>query len=283
MLRRVRSASSTTRAGTTTLLFHEYFHGDNGAGLGASHQTGWTGLVADVIRRRPARCRPGRVVPALGGRSRLTRALPGSASRSAPTPRRAAANFAVASRCDGMLCLFDDAGTETRCPLGAATATSGTGSSPASGPGSATASGTVRTTRAAALQPGQAPARPVRARDRRRGARSDPEVLRLRRRPRPPRRSTRRPVPRSLVVDPAVRLGRRPPPGDAASRRGHLRAARQGLHQLHPGVPEELRGTYAGLAHAAAIAHLVDLGVTAVELLPVHHVRARGVPAPSAG
>jgi len=34
------------------LLFYEYFHGDNGAGLGASHQTGWTGLVADVIRRR---------------------------------------------------------------------------------------------------------------------------------------------------------------------------------------------------------------------------------------
>jgi hypothetical protein len=34
------------------LLFHEYFHGDNGAGLGASHQTGWTGLIADVIRRR---------------------------------------------------------------------------------------------------------------------------------------------------------------------------------------------------------------------------------------
>jgi hypothetical protein len=41
------------------LLFHEYFHGDNGAGLGASHQTGWTGLVADMIirlsnARRPA-------------------------------------------------------------------------------------------------------------------------------------------------------------------------------------------------------------------------------------
>jgi hypothetical protein len=33
------------------LLFHEYFHGDNGAGLGASHQTGWTGLVADLIIR----------------------------------------------------------------------------------------------------------------------------------------------------------------------------------------------------------------------------------------
>jgi hypothetical protein len=31
------------------LLFYEYFHGDNGAGLGASHQTGWTGLVATLI------------------------------------------------------------------------------------------------------------------------------------------------------------------------------------------------------------------------------------------
>jgi hypothetical protein len=34
------------------LVFSEYFNGDNGAGLGASHQTGWTGLIADVIRRR---------------------------------------------------------------------------------------------------------------------------------------------------------------------------------------------------------------------------------------
>jgi hypothetical protein len=32
------------------LLFYEYFHGDNGAGIGASHQTGWTGLVATLIR-----------------------------------------------------------------------------------------------------------------------------------------------------------------------------------------------------------------------------------------
>jgi hypothetical protein len=33
------------------LLFHEYFHGDDGTGLGASHQTGWTGLVADMVIR----------------------------------------------------------------------------------------------------------------------------------------------------------------------------------------------------------------------------------------
>jgi len=31
------------------LVFYEYFHGDNGAGIGASHQTGWTGLVAGLI------------------------------------------------------------------------------------------------------------------------------------------------------------------------------------------------------------------------------------------
>ena len=31
------------------LLFYEYFHGDNGAGIGASHQTGWTGVVALLI------------------------------------------------------------------------------------------------------------------------------------------------------------------------------------------------------------------------------------------
>ncbi len=35
------------------IAFNEYFHGDNGAGLGATHQTGWTGLVADLIRGRP--------------------------------------------------------------------------------------------------------------------------------------------------------------------------------------------------------------------------------------
>jgi hypothetical protein len=33
------------------VLFYEYFHGDTGAGLGASHQTGWTGLVAKLIQQ----------------------------------------------------------------------------------------------------------------------------------------------------------------------------------------------------------------------------------------
>jgi len=43
----------------------------------------------------------------------------------------------------------------------------------------------------------------------------------------------------------------------------------KGMTQTHPGVPEELRGTYEGLASDAAIEHLLELGVTAVELLPV--------------
>jgi hypothetical protein len=33
------------------VLFHEYFHGDNGTGLGASHQTGWTALVAKLLQQ----------------------------------------------------------------------------------------------------------------------------------------------------------------------------------------------------------------------------------------
>ncbi|MDF2897987.1 MAG: malto-oligosyltrehalose synthase, partial [Rhodococcus erythropolis] len=44
----------------------------------------------------------------------------------------------------------------------------------------------------------------------------------------------------------------------------------KGMTATHPGVPEELRGTYAGLAHPVIIEHLTNLGVTAIELMPVH-------------
>jgi glycogen operon protein len=44
----------------------------------------------------------------------------------------------------------------------------------------------------------------------------------------------------------------------------------RGFTMRHPGIPEELRGTYAGLAHPAAIEHLTALGITSVELMPVH-------------
>ena len=49
------------------LVFSEYFHGDNGAGLGAAHQTGWTGVVADLIRRRHG------AVPSIGDVLRAAR------------------------------------------------------------------------------------------------------------------------------------------------------------------------------------------------------------------
>jgi glycogen operon protein len=45
----------------------------------------------------------------------------------------------------------------------------------------------------------------------------------------------------------------------------------KGLTQQHPDIPEELRGTYAGLAHPVTIEYLKNLGVTAVELMPIHH------------
>ncbi len=44
----------------------------------------------------------------------------------------------------------------------------------------------------------------------------------------------------------------------------------RGQTKLHPDVPEDLQGTYAGLAHPAMIEHLIALGITAVQLLPVH-------------
>ncbi len=51
----------------------------------------------------------------------------------------------------------------------------------------------------------------------------------------------------------------------------------RGLTRTHPDVPPELRGTYAGLAHPAVLEHLTSLGVTAVELMPVHQFVHDGV------
>jgi isoamylase len=57
----------------------------------------------------------------------------------------------------------------------------------------------------------------------------------------------------------------------------------KGFTKLHPDIPEELRGTYAGMAHPAAIKHLRSIGITAVEVMPVHqfvhdaHLLERGL------
>ena len=56
-LRRHREAVEATQLWKDSMTFNEYFHGDNGAGLGATHQTGWTAIVADLILD-PARVEP---------------------------------------------------------------------------------------------------------------------------------------------------------------------------------------------------------------------------------
>ncbi len=77
-------------------------------------------------------------------------------------------------------------------------------------------------------------------------------------------------VPRSLVADSMFRWGADEPRRRSYSDTIIYEAHVKGLTMRHPGVPEPLRGTYAGLAHGAVIDHLTRLGVTAVELLPVH-------------
>ena len=79
-------------------------------------------------------------------------------------------------------------------------------------------------------------------------------------------------IPRSVVTDDSFDWE-----GDAPLRRPWAETVIYELHvkgftQRMPGVRDDLRGTYAGLASDAAVGHLRDLGITAVELLPVHHI-----------
>jgi isoamylase len=79
-------------------------------------------------------------------------------------------------------------------------------------------------------------------------------------------------VPKSVIIDQSFDWeGDRPPRtplADSIIYETHVR----GFTMTHPDVREELRGTYAGLASEPALAYIKDLGVTAVELLPIHHI-----------
>ena len=77
-------------------------------------------------------------------------------------------------------------------------------------------------------------------------------------------------VPRSLVADPEFGWQDHRRPWHRYSDTVVYEIHVKGFTMRHPGIPPELRGTYAGLGHEAAIAHLLGLGVTTVELLPVH-------------
>ena len=247
------SACSATRRGRTTCVFNEYFHGDNGAGLGA--------IAPDRLdrRRRRPHPRPAR-------RRRLRRRRPrrgaranGPADDRAPSARpgrgcaRAAASRSARRRspaaptspspsdvADGMLlCLFDDAGAETQVAAARLRrrrlarlrrrrrARPGV-RLPRARP--------VRPGPRRALQPGQAAARPVRPGHHRRGARSarrssatTPTT------PTGPARSTRPATcPAAWSSTPPSTGATRPPARRSLRRHRHLRGPRQGLHDGPP-------------------------------------------------
>ncbi|HHT40389.1 MAG TPA: glycogen debranching enzyme, partial [Actinomyces sp.] len=74
----------------------------------------------------------------------------------------------------------------------------------------------------------------------------------------------------SVVVNPYFDWGHDRPPNHEYHNTIIYETHVKGMTQLHPEVPEQLQGTYAGMAHPAVIQHLKDLGINAVELMPVH-------------
>ena len=78
-------------------------------------------------------------------------------------------------------------------------------------------------------------------------------------------------APLASVIDTAFTWGDDRPPRTPWHKTFIYEAHVKGLTMRHPGVPDDRRGTYAGLASEPIIQHLLDLGVTAIELLPVHY------------
>ena len=79
-------------------------------------------------------------------------------------------------------------------------------------------------------------------------------------------------IPKCVVIDPAFNWEDDRPPATPWHDTVIYEVHTKGFTKLHPNVRDDLRGTYAGLASEAAIAHFRELGVTAVELLPIHHI-----------
>ena len=204
-------------------------------------------------------------------------ALPGSQFPLGATVVDGGTNFAVSSAvADAMvLCLFDEAGTETQIPLQDYDAGVWHVFVPGAGAGQAygyRATGPYDPAHGVRCNPAKLLLDPY-ARAFSGTVGPGPEVLgyTVGDQDAPSAADSSASVPRSLVIaDDAFRWR----DGSRARRRFadtviyelHVK----GFTMSHPGVPPELRGTYAGLGHEAAIAHLLNLGVTAVELLPVH-------------
>jgi len=204
-------------------------------------------------------------------------ARPGSEFPLGATPQEGGTNFAVASGTAEavLLCLFDGSGAETRLPLQEQDGGVWHGFVPGVGPGQAygfRVTGPYDPANGLRCNPAKLLIDPY-ARALSGSVRYGPEVLGY---------STDDPereasdldsaafVPRSIVVGSS-------PTGSAPARPNYSYADTviyevhvKGFTMAHPDVPAEIRGTYAGLAHEAVIAYLVGLGITAVELLPVH-------------
>jgi isoamylase len=211
------------------------------------------------------------------GSTLVLKALPGNRTHLGATVTNGGVNFAVSSTVadEVTLCLFDDQGNETRFEFDDYDAGVWHGFVPG-------------------VQPGQAYGYRVKGPfDPRNGLRCNPSKLLLdpyarairgsvafgqallghdQDDPSSPSQVDSAPyVPRSLVIDQVgydwegdAQLHR--PSADSVLYEVHVK----GFTARHPDIPPEIRGTYAGLAHEAATAYLRDLGVTAVELLPVH-------------
>ncbi|WAJ46515.1 glycogen debranching protein GlgX [Mycobacterium sp. Aquia_216] len=78
-------------------------------------------------------------------------------------------------------------------------------------------------------------------------------------------------MPKSVVINPYFDWGNDRPPSHEYADTVIYEAHVKGLTQTHPDIPEQIRGTYGAVAHPAIIDHLKSLGVTAIELMPVHH------------
>jgi glycogen operon protein len=77
-------------------------------------------------------------------------------------------------------------------------------------------------------------------------------------------------MPKNVVINPFFDWGDDRPPRTPYNETVIYEAHVKGLTRLHPEIPKSQRGTYAGIAHPAMVDHLIELGVTAIELMPVH-------------
>jgi len=209
--------------------------------------------------------------------SPVLKARPGNRAVLGATVVEGGVNFAVASTVaeSVAVCLFDADGAETRFDLGDYDAGVWHGVVPGVGPGQAygyRVTGPFDPANGLRCNPNKLLLDPY-ARAIAGGVTWDPALLgHDQDDPGNPSQADSAPfVPRSLVTDAAgydwegdTQLQRRP--ADSVLYEVHVK----GFTARHPDIPPELRGTFAGLAHDASTSYLRDLGVTAVELLPVH-------------